>query len=51
MLWDGLPFFGFDDTKLARLNKNGQYGFLEKCTSFKWMVATFGSMAVVIAII
>ena len=23
MIWDGLPFFGFDDTKLARLNNNG----------------------------
>ena len=51
MVWDGLPFFGFDDTKLARLNNNGQYKFTDKCTSFKWMAFTLTSMGVVIAII
>ena len=33
MIWDGLPFFGFDETKLARLSKNGKYKFTDKCTS------------------
>ena len=51
MVWDGLPFFGFDDTKLARLNNNGQYKFTDKCTSFKWMAFTIGTFGVVIAII
>ena len=50
-VWDGLPFLGFDDTKLARLNKNGHYQFTDKCTSFKWMAATMGSFAIVISII
>jgi hypothetical protein len=51
MIWDGLPFFGFDDTKLARLNNNGKYKLTDKCTSLKWMAATLSSMAVVIAVI
>lgn len=51
MVWDGLPFFGFDDTKLARLNKNGHYEFTDKCTSFKWMAFTLGSFSIAIAII
>jgi hypothetical protein len=51
MVWDGLPFFGFDDTKLARLNKNGEYAFCDKCTSFKWMAFTITTFGVVIAII
>ena len=51
MIWDGLPFFGFDDTKLARLNNNGSYKFTDKCTSFKWVLFTLTSFGVVIAII
>ena len=51
MIWDGLPFFGFDDTKLARLNKNGKYEFTDKFTSLKWVFGTVASMAIVIAVI
>ena len=51
MIWDGLPFFGFDDTKLARLNNNGLYKFTDKCTSFKWMIGSLGTFVVVIVII
>ena len=51
MIWDGLGFFGFDDTKLARLNKNGQYAFTDKCTSFKWLAKTILAMVIIIAVI
>ncbi len=51
MIWDGLGFFGFDDTKLARLNKNGHYAFTDKCTSFKWVTASIASITVIIAVI
>ena len=51
MIWDGLGFFGFDDTKLARLNKNGKYYFTDKLTSFKWLGKTILSLGIVIAVI
>ena len=40
MLWDGLDFFGFDDTKLARLN-GVKTSYLDKFKNKKWMFMTF----------
>ena len=37
MLWDGLGFFGFDDTKLARLN-GAKTSYLDKFRNKKWLV-------------
>ena len=39
-IWDGLGFFGFDDTKLARL-KGKPVTFMVKFTSIRWVVLTF----------
>lgn len=43
LLWDGLSFFGFDDTKLDRL-KGHPVTFFSKFTSLRWIVITFGSL-------
>ena len=51
MIWDGLPFFGFDETKLARLTKNGKYAFTDKCTSIQWILGTIASLGLFIAVI
>ena len=45
MLWDGLDFFGFDDTKLARLN-GAKTSYLDKFKNKKWIVMTFTVIAV-----
>ena len=39
-IWDGLGFFGFDDTKLARL-KGNPVTFMVKFTSIRWVLLTF----------
>ena len=39
MLWDGLDFFGFDDTKLARLN-GAKTSYLDKFKNKKWILMT-----------
>ena len=49
MIWDGLPFFGFDDTKLARL-KGVPVDFCSKFSSIKWIILTFSS-AIAISIV
>ena len=51
LIWDGLGFFGFDDTKLARL-KGKQVDFLTKFTSLRWIILTFlGSVLILLVII
>jgi len=40
MLWDGLGFFGFDNTKLARL-RGQKVTFLTQFKSFWWMATSF----------
>ena len=43
--WDGLNFFGFDDTKLARLKPGAKPPtVLFKFTSVRWNIITFGSL-------
>ena len=37
MLWDGLGFFGFDETKLARLN-GSKTSYLDKFRSKHWLM-------------
>lgn len=37
MMWDGLAFFGFDDTKLDRL-KGKEVEFKTKFKSYKWVI-------------
>jgi len=45
-LWDGLGFFGFDDTKLDRLIGK-PLDFLTKLSSVRWFILTFGTFALV----
>ena len=49
-MWDGLTFFGFDDTKLDRL-KGKPLDFLTKFTSLKWVVQTFLMMIAIIVVL
>jgi hypothetical protein len=37
ILWDGMGFFGFDDTKLARL-RGVPLTFMSKFTSLRWTI-------------
>lgn len=46
MWWDGLEFFDFDDTKLARLN-GARVSFLDKFKNKKWLIVTFMSMFII----
>ena len=39
MLWDGSDFFGFDDTKLARLNGE-KTSYFDKFKNKKWLAVT-----------
>ena len=39
MLWDGLGFFGFDDTKLARLN-GAKTSFMDKFKNRNWLMSS-----------
>jgi hypothetical protein len=50
MLWDGNSFFGFDDTKLARL-KGKPVTFFSKFSSIRWVILTFGSLIGAIVIL
>ena len=45
-LWDGLGFFGFDDTKLDRLIGK-PLDFLTKLSSVRWFILTFGTFALI----
>ena len=49
-IWDGLGFFGFDDTKLARL-KGKPVDFFTKFTSVRWTVLTFLMSVVLLLVI
>ena len=46
MLWDGLIFFGFDDTKLARLN-GSPTSYLDKFKNKKWLATTLLGISIV----
>ena len=48
-VWDGLTFFGFDDTKLDRL-RGRPLDFLTKFTSIKWIVMTFASLIAILVV-
>ena len=50
MMWDGLGFFGFDDTKLDRL-EGKKLDFLTKFTSTRWTIINIFTMALVIAVL
>lgn len=43
ILWDGMGFFGFDDTKLARL-KGKPLTFFSKFTSARWTIISVASL-------
>ena len=49
-LWDGLAFFGFDDTKLARI-KTGKAKFTDKLTSKKYVTILGATLLVAIWLI
>jgi hypothetical protein len=50
MLWDGLGFFGFDDTKLERL-RGAPVTFFSKFSSIKWTIFTIIAWVVIITVI
>jgi hypothetical protein len=50
LIWDGLGFFGFDDTKLARL-KGVPVTFLSKFSSFRWIILSASSFVFTVAIL
>ena len=50
MVWDGLGFFGFDDTKLARL-KGEKVTFFTKFKSLKWSIATLMTLTAIMYVL
>ena len=48
-IWDGLGFFGFDDTKLARL-KGQKLDFLVKLRSVKWIILNLMTLIIIILV-
>ena len=50
MVWDGLGFFGFDDTKLDRL-RGKKVTFFTKFKSVKWSVATLMTLTAVLYVV
>ena len=50
MLWDGLTFFGFDDTKLARLN-GVPTSYLDKFKNKKWLSTSILGVTIVTYVI
>ena len=50
MLWDGLVFFGFDDTKLARLN-GAKTSYLDKFKNKKWIGKNVTGLFIVMYVI
>ena len=50
LLWDGLGFFGFDDTKLPRL-KGITPKWYDRFTSKRWLLFNLTSVAIVIFIL
>ena len=49
-IWDGLFFFGFDDTKLARI-KTKKPKFADKLTSKKWMAILISTIIIATTLI
>ena len=47
MLWDGLEFFGFDDTKLERLN-GAETSYFDKFKNKKWLGVTMVTMIIAV---
>ena len=50
MLWDGLTFFGFDDTKLARMN-GAKTSYLDKFKNKKWLIKNVIGVCIVFYVI
>ena len=50
MLWDGLEFFGFDDTKLARLNGHPT-SYMDKFKNKKWIGTTVLGLTIVLYVL
>lgn len=50
MVWDGLIFFGFDDTKLARLN-NVKTSYFDKFKNKKWLMFTSLSLLIIVFVL
>lgn len=50
MIWDGLSFFGFDDTKLARL-KGKPIQFRDKVFSTKWSTKILTLISIVVFVL
>lgn len=50
LIWDGLPFFGFDDIKLARI-KGKPIRFTDKCMSIRWLIFTLVSLSAIFYIV
>ena len=50
MLWDGLTFFSFDDTKLARLNGK-RTSYFDKFRNKKWVLGTILAVFIVAYVI
>ena len=48
-VWDGLGFFGFDETKLDRL-KGRKLTFLTKLYSGKWIVLNLMTLVIIILV-
>ena len=49
MTWDGLGFFGFDDSKLARL-EGAPVKFTDKFKSFKYLIGWIVLLVIVILV-
>ena len=50
MMWDGLDFFGFDDTKLARLN-GVKTSYIDKFKNKKWLASTIVGIIIVFMVL
>jgi len=50
LLWDGLGFFGFDETKLGRL-EGKPVTFLTKFKSKRWVIISLISIVVVLVVV
>ena len=50
LMWDGLVFFGFDDTKLARLNGKRTSVF-DKFRNKKWVLSSIMVLIIVVYVI
>jgi hypothetical protein len=51
IMWDGMGFFGFDDTKLARLKGHPVSFMRTKFSSIRWTLITILSFALAVSII